>query len=348
MEKLSDEKILEMYLSNDLNRKIYKNLDKNGWTISQKKRFFDIVFTVLDVITYYEWSWVKKWDYLKSYLAQLSPNYQKTIVFFANIIAENRLDIKDVDAKSLFDFLKDLEYGSNKNVNRDLLQTQIIGSDLKTTIEGFCHVRGFVKSQDEIIADFISDNESEIRKRLVPETIIASNLDLQKRISDHISEYVKHDIELDGGYRYLWKNDNPLKEIDAQPFIKILLNKYCNDNKVYISRESKVANGNVDFTFTDGEHRICLEIKNAHHDYVDEAIITQLPKYMDGDKTKHGVYLVLWYKSVNGFLRPKNYTTIDELQRKLESAIPTDYNIDVIIIDCTKPSMPSKIKTTRA
>jgi len=72
MKQLSDEKILEAYLSNELNREIFKALDKNDLTTSQKMNFFDIVFSVLDVIFYYEWSWVKKWDYLKSYLAQLN------------------------------------------------------------------------------------------------------------------------------------------------------------------------------------------------------------------------------------------------------------------------------------
>ncbi len=348
MEELSDEKILEMYLSNDLNHEIYKTLDKNGWTTPQKKSFFEIVFNVLDVIYYYEWSWIKKWDYLKSYLAQLSPDYQKTIVFFAGVIAEKRLDVHDSEKKTLFDYLKDLEYVSNTDVNKSILKTQTIGRDTKRIVEGFCHVRGFVKSQDKIIADFISQNETEIRKQLIPETIISSYQDLQEKISSYIKEYVKHDIEKDGGYHYLWKDDTPLKEIEAQPFLKILLNKYCLDSSIYIAREPKVGNGNVDFTFSNGKFNICLEIKNAHHDDVDTAINTQLPEYMDRDRTTFGIYLVLWYKSMDKYPLPKKFQSIEELNSKLINNIPKGYNIDVIIIDCNKPIQPSRIKTTRA
>ena len=348
MNELSDEKILEAYLSNDLNQKIFKTLDKNDWTTPQKLRFFDIIFKVLDVIFHYEWAWVKKWDYLKSYLAQLSADYQKIVVFFANIIAKNRLDIIDSDNKSLLVFLKELDYEKNNTVDNEILKSQKIGSDLKKVVEGFCNVRGFVKSQDEIINDFVSENEAEIRKRIAPETLIRSNQELQSLISTHINDYLKHDIELDGGYRYLWRNDNPLKEVETQPFIKILLNKYCNDSKIYISRESKVANGNVDFTFTDGEHRISLEVKNAHHENVEKAVNTQLSQYMDGDKTKHGIYLILWYKSDNGFLRPKDYGTINDLKTKVKLNIPEGYNIDIIIINCKEPIMPSRNKTTKA
>lgn len=347
MEELSDEKILEMYLSNDLNQEIYKTLDKNGWTTPQKKNFFEIVFKVLDVIYYYEWSWIKKWDYLKSYIAQFSPEYQKAIVFFADEIAEKRLDVDAPDKKTLFDFLKDIDYRSNTIVDDSIFETQVIGRDMKKIVEGFCHVRGFVKSQDEIVADFISQNETEIRKQLIPKTIISSYQDLQKRISSYIKEYIKHDIEKDGGYRYLWRDDTPLREIDSQPFLKILLNKYCLDSNIYIAREPKVGNGNVDFTFTDGKFKICLEIKNAHHDEVDIAINTQLPEYMDGDKTKFGIYLVLWYKSMYKYPLPKKFQSIDDLKLILINNIPKGYNIDVIIIDCNKPIQPSRIKTTR-
>jgi len=349
MEELSDDRHLEIYLSNELNRDIYFAINKNNkLTVFENLTFFNILYRVVDVIELYEWTWVKKWEYLKNYLAQLDPNYQKNIVFFTNNIANERLDVSNSDNETLLKLLNSLDYSKNTEFDKNIELPNVIANNLEKYFDGFFRVRGWLKSEDEIVKDFMKEHEGKIKEFINPDKVIDTNKKLLDIVSNYIKSFVIHDIELDGGYTYLWKNKKPLCETDSQPFIKILLNKSCEDEDIAISRENKTGNGNVDFTFTDGKFKICLEVKNAHHENVVSGIHRQLPLYMKGEKTKYGIYLVLWFKSENNFQLPNKYNSIKELQDEIEKNIPSGLNINLIIINCSKPISPSKNKNAIA
>jgi hypothetical protein len=334
---------LELYTFEKLNKEIYLRLDKCDFDIETKTQTFEIIFKVLDVINHYEWGWIQKWEYLKSYLAQLNSNYQNIIIGLSLEIANDRLETDNADTKILLSILSNLETEKNTKIDKELLEAkEIIGRDAKKIIEGYCRVRGLLMKESEVIDNFIDENYNEILKRVNPEKVIESNLDLKDKIKGYLINSIKHDIELDGGYRYLWKQEKPLIETDSQPFLKILLNKYCETMNVFIARENKIANGQVDFTIAQNSNKICIEVKNAHHPNIIKSINTQLPKYMEGEKTNFGLYVVLWFKSKDGFPFPEKYSTIEELEKELTKV--KSKNIEVVIINCSKPISPSKIK----
>jgi hypothetical protein len=116
---------------------------------------------------------------------------------------------------------------------------------------------------------------------------------------------------------------------------------------VQISREVIAANGSLDFhcsyTKDDKLMKVCIEMKNAHHEQLLHGLTKQLPAYLDGEATQDGIFLVLWYKG-DRFARPTGFTTSDELFKHLETNIPSKYRIRIMIIDCAEKTWPSWLK----
>ena len=65
---------------------------------------------------------------------------------------------------------------------------------------------------------------------------------------------------------------------------------------------------------------------------------------MDAERTRHGIYLVLWHKGTD-WPEPEKFDSIDEMMASLEAMKLKDgYCIDVMTVNCTKPIPPSKMK----
>ena len=191
------------------------------------------------------------------------------------------------------------------------------------------------------------ENHIEINSNELP--IFNTCGDLHNFIINLINDTLCHNIKYEEGYRVFWRdeacNSQPKNENEIHPFIKSLLKPHCDTKKVSITRENVIANGRIDMTFTYLDFKICLEVKKAQHPDILTAINTQLSEYMYGEKTRNGIYLILWYKSVRGFNEPKKYDNIDDLKSKL-NINDQNLNIQIIGIDCTKPISPSKIKAS--
>lgn len=169
--------------------------------------------------------------------------------------------------------------------------------------------------------------------------------ELHKFIVKLINEKLFHNIRYLEGYKIFWRDEScfkePKKETEIQHFIKSILKPYCDDNNIKIHRESTIANGQIDMTFTFLNYSVCLEIKKAQHNDILNAINTQLSEYMIGEETENGIYMILWYKSSNGYEFPKKYNDIVELISKIK--IESDIlKYEIIGVDCSKPISPSK------
>jgi hypothetical protein len=197
----------------------------------------------------------------------------------------------------------------------------------------------------------LSDAFIDVRE-LMLETKIETEKSLKEFVFRCVDLFVKHNIENHGGYKYLWKNDRdggqiPCREPEAQPYIFSHLKAIFDFMGIQISREVESSNGEVDFliSFTNSQNKllkICVELKLAHAANVEKGLTKQLPAYLKGERCKYGVYLVLWYKC-NLFDRPKKYKTLNELESQLNN-INANKNISNLIIDCTKPISPSKLR----
>ncbi|MBM4271203.1 MAG: hypothetical protein FJ139_03455 [Deltaproteobacteria bacterium] len=115
---------------------------------------------------------------------------------------------------------------------------------------------------------------------------------------------------------------------------------------IQICREIVAANGSLDFlcTYTSNGNlfKVGIELKKAHHKDLLSGLTQQLPQYLMDEGTKHGIFLVLWFKNDN-FRLPVKYDSISALIKDLESNVPNKYQFTIMAIDCTKQSSPSKM-----
>lgn len=187
-------------------------------------------------------------------------------------------------------------------------------------------------------------------KALLENAMIRTNESLRDFVYKALELTVKHWIEQQACWRYLWEGNPqlPRPETDTHPFIDASLRTVLDLKGVRVSREPRMANGAVDFfcSFTTARNdvlKVCIEVKNAHGTGLDSGISKQLPAYMDGERTSHGIYIVMWYKGTD-WLLPKEVCSVEELKTKLETLKPPgNYKIDLMVVNCTKPVSPSKM-----
>ncbi|WP_198599312.1 hypothetical protein, partial [Vibrio sp. 10N.261.55.A7] len=190
----------------------------------------------------------------------------------------------------------------------------------------------------------------------IRELMLTIKIETEKSLKEFVFRcvdlFVKHNIENHGDYKYLWKNDEtgkqvPCREPETQPYIFNHLRAIFDFMGIQISREVESSNGEVDFlvSFTNSQNKLlklCVELKLAHAVNVEKGLTKQLPAYMKGERCKYGIYLVLWYRC-ELFGRPEKYAVLGELEAQLNK-INANKNISNLIIDCTKPVSPSKLR----
>jgi hypothetical protein len=186
---------------------------------------------------------------------------------------------------------------------------------------------------------------NQIIEKEEPKKHFSSTKELQDFIVNLVNDKLEKNIRYFEGYRNFWRDEKCLqeqkKENEIHPFIKSILKPYCDERNIKITRENSVANGRIDMVFSYLNFNVCLEVKKAHHQDVISAVNSQLSEYMVGEETDYGIYLVLWYKSDSGFNEPIKYQTINDLIAEIR--VTSDiFKIQIIGIDCTKPTSPSK------
>lgn len=202
------------------------------------------------------------------------------------------------------------------------------------------------KVQFKYITDFLSIElkKWELHKNDQNELEFQSTYELHNYVVKLIKEKLIHNIRYQEGYRVFWRDEGglaePKKETEIQPFIKSILKPYCDSKNIKIHRESTIANGFIDMTFTYLSFSVCLEVKKAQHQDILYAINFQLSEYMIGEETNYGIYMILWYKSINGYDLPKKYNSIEELTNEIKIESDT-LKYEIVGVDCTKPISPS-------
>jgi len=251
-----------------------------------------------------------------------------------------RLDDLHIDAFS--NYLVDYRYRL-KDVG-DILVYQ--KSYLLTRRDAFVQAR--MRYADKIGELYRQDEQVNI-KALLDNSVIRTNESLRNFVYKVLKLTVKECIERHSCWGYLWEENprQPKLETDIHPFIDSHLRTVLELKGVRVSREPRMANGAVDFfcSFTtrrDDVLKVCIEVKNAHAAGLMSGVSKQLPAYMSGEHTTHGIYLVMWYKGAD-WSKPDGFGSIGELTSALEARRPKDdMTIDLMIVNCTKPVPPSK------
>ncbi len=177
-----------------------------------------------------------------------------------------------------------------------------------------------------------------------------TNQDLKDFIMDALENIIQKEIKFKSSYRNFWRDDNtPKNEPEIQPYISNTLDHYCKVNGIQLSREPREAEGNVDILFSTRNDeneliKVCLEIKKAHHQHIETSINTQLPMYMESSDTDAGIYLVIWLKNKR-HPYPEKFNSIEDLEVAVLKNNPNQNKISVKILDCCKPTSPSKIRS---
>ncbi|RZK35812.1 MAG: hypothetical protein EOO61_11345 [Hymenobacter sp.] len=173
----------------------------------------------------------------------------------------------------------------------------------------------------------------------------STTAELLSFVSGLVTTQVEHYIRQQGGYKNFWRDEqctDDKKETEVQQYLLAILDPVCRQKSIKIHREVFAADGSVDMTFTYLDLNVCMEVKKAQHPDVDKAMNKQLVAYMQAERTTAGIYLVLWYKSAGGISLPNKYPSSQDLRDYLKNTLPVDYTIDCHVIDCTKPTSPSK------
>lgn len=213
----------------------------------------------------------------------------------------------------------------------------------------------FTKASDKFIERLTELNLSDYFmpiSELVNDTSIVSDRTLSLFMQKLIEIILKGNIELHSNYKYFWTKNKegkniPQREPDMQPLIASQLRTICDYMGIQLSREVESANGAIDFhcsyTYNGKLLKTCIELKNAHSPSYELGLTKQLPQYLKSERTRSGIYVVLWYKGKD-FSEPKKYSETGELKKYLDGKRPNGFKTDVMIIDCSKPIVPSKLK----
>lgn len=182
---------------------------------------------------------------------------------------------------------------------------------------------------------------------------IINEEDLSKEIMDAIDS-IKHHIENRHWTDPFWDNSNPKIETEIQPTLHVLFDIILDPFGITVVRETDEGVGNLDFRFiytTKEKNAISVsaEFKLAHNMKIKHGLTIQLPAYLLANKSKSGIFVVMWFKDETGkhFKKPKKYSK-SGLINYLENTSKTlyedkEFKIKTILIDASIRSPASKL-----
>jgi hypothetical protein len=202
----------------------------------------------------------------------------------------------------------------------------------------------------EKISELYREDKHVSIKSLLNNSDIHTNESFRNFIYKVTELTVKEYIEQHSCWEFLWEESlkHPKPEPRAHPLINSYLRSILELKGIRISAEVETGNGAIDFlcsytTTRNDVLKVCVEVKNAHADGLEDGITLQLPAYMKAEQTRHGIYIVLWYKNED-WSQPKKFGSIAEMGAKLEAIKPNDdCCIDIMCVNCTKPIPPSRM-----
>ncbi len=248
------------------------------------------------------------------------------------------IERKDINSNFISNYLVSYLDSANKQIHHQV--------HLITNFNSYYEARNrFLRQIGE---KYFSDDDNELHEYVNNLKITSRPLFL-KFCTKLLELTLVKSIELGGLSQSFWNDKGePKLERDTQPIIYNQLRYVAEIKGIRIIREGIAAEGSLDFAFIYLKNNIpmtvCVELKMAHHKELEHGINTQLPLYIKDIGSKEGIFLVLWYKSAT-FDQPKSFDTPSKLQNHLREQVPEGYNIQILVVDCTKklsPSIPAR------
>lgn len=144
-----------------------------------------------------------------------------------------------------------------------------------------------------------------------------------------ICEKFKELIENNGLCKLLYNKDgSPKNEEAAQLIFYGVSESYCVSNNIQIARECNSGRGPVDFKFgTYQENSVLVELKKSTNTSgLKKGIQKQLPEYMDSEKAKRGIYLIIDVGFTKAAIK-----NLEEINKMVNGKNVTIFHVDAII-----------------
>lgn len=195
-------------------------------------------------------------------------------------------------------------------------------------------------------------------KTLIPTKFYNTEIDFRNAVYQCLTD-LRSKIEENGSSESFWdfsydgnkvKLKTPKKETLAQPLVKTIIDTELYLRGIDIFRENTTPSGDIDFTVVGyvngvGIVNMCIELKNAHSEYLENGLLNQLPNYMRSQKSQYGAYCVLNYNVENGdnIKRNELIEKLSLLQYKSNDSL-VQTKIKVVVIDLDKKIIANKQK----
>lgn len=165
-----------------------------------------------------------------------------------------------------------------------------------------------------------------------------NNKELFEFVKDLVNHF-KHLIEHQGEYKILRNplDNEPFKEPFIQEIFYCTISKICEEHNIEVSRESRAANGRIEFKFSQGvKSRTHLEIKFANNKNIISGYQKQLTEYMFGEKIVYGVYMIIYFIE-------SEQKIIDEIKKLDLGEKYKNLKIEIMDIDARIKPSPSNL-----
>ncbi|MCH7535549.1 MAG: hypothetical protein IH948_07370 [Bacteroidetes bacterium] len=249
------------------------------------------------------------------------------------------IDLDNINANMISNYYVQYLNGEGIRIHQELFTV--------TNLDSYLRIRNRYQDALNLLRQSTGD---ETIKEFILNTKIESRESFHRFCISLIQKTCQRSIEYGSLWKALWHGYGadraPVKETIAQPIIDNMLVYLCEMKGIILLREPASSDGHVDFymayTYVETIFSVGIELKNAHSRHLHHGIQTQLPRYMEGLRTKRGIYLVLWYKGKN-FPEPSKFESIDIMIPYLEGVRPRSKNIQIIAIDSSVKTPPSKL-----
>lgn len=197
---------------------------------------------------------------------------------------------------------------------------------------------------------------------LYKDTDINDERSLSNLVNQTIEDFLIHNIEHRRWIEPFWDGERKVKiggnetliprlpknETRIQPTLHVILDMALRPLGVHVLRESDEGVGSLDFRFlyTNKENlplSVGVEFKVAHHKKIKHGLTRQLPAYLKAIRSRHGTFVVMWFKDEQYFKEPKDRELEPMLDWLIEEAkkISSELNLSISakIIDASiRPS----------
>ncbi len=241
-------------------------------------------------------------------------------------------------------------------------------SDHRVILKRLAFLQGQYAYRDAVLDYFLGENR--------PQNITANEFseskqqinrerDLSAIVLNVLNDVVKHHIENRFWIEPFWDEPGfanvagkkrkirpkPKKEIKITPTFHVLLQEFLSPFGIHVERESDSGVGSLDFKcmYTTGKGValcIVIEVKLAHSGGLCKGLTKQLPAYMLANRSKTGIYLVVWFKG-RTFTEPRAREK-DQMESWLHDTASTvssaqEINITTLLIDASDRPTASKL-----